>query len=200
MRLADLVPADYNPRDITDDALAGLGSVIDRYGLVQPVVWNKRSGNIVGGHQRMKVLLKQGVEEATVAVVDLNDKDEKALNIALNNPHISGDFTDGLQALLRSINDEDARLLTDLHLDKLLDEVPDDTDWGKMLGADGGGEQPLVMQRAFVLSMAQCEALDNAMAIATANGLDQDPDNQNKNGNALHAIVCGFLLWAEPSQ
>ena len=199
MKLSDLVPADYNPRDIKPDALEGLGAVITRFGLVQPVVWNKRSGNIVGGHQRMKVLMQEGVEEATVAIVDLNDTDEKALNIALNNPHIAGDFTDGLQSLLRSIKDEDASLLTDLHLDKLLDEVPDDTDWAGMLGADGGGEQPLVMQRAFVLSMSQCEDLDAAIAIATEQGLDMDPDNANKNGNALHAICCGFLLWAKQS-
>lgn len=93
-KLNELNPASYNPRIISSSAKAGLNKSIEKYGLVQAIVWNKRTGNIVGGHQRYKVLLDQGETEADVVVVDLNDTDEVALNIALNNPEIQGDFTE----------------------------------------------------------------------------------------------------------
>ena len=82
-RLADLVPAPYNPRAISDDALAGLGESIGRFGLVQPVIVNARTGRVVGGHQRLKVLQARGVEETDVVVVDLPEAEEKALNSLL---------------------------------------------------------------------------------------------------------------------
>lgn len=46
--IADLIPADYNPRTISDAALKGLAASIERFGLVEPVVWNKRTGIIIG--------------------------------------------------------------------------------------------------------------------------------------------------------
>ena len=83
-RVADLVPAPYNPRAISDGALAGLGESIGRFGLVQPIIVNARTGHVVGGHQRLKVLEAQGVEATDVVVVDLPEAEEKALNLALN--------------------------------------------------------------------------------------------------------------------
>lgn len=93
MKLDDLKPAEYNPRIISDEAFQGLGHSIDRFGMLSYIVWNKRSGNIVGGHQRCKHLLEIGEEEADVVVVDLDDNEEVALNITLNNRSIRGDFT-----------------------------------------------------------------------------------------------------------
>ena len=48
------------------------------------MVWNKRSGTLVSGHQSLKVLIEQGVIEVEVSVVDLPLEKEKALNLALN--------------------------------------------------------------------------------------------------------------------
>ncbi|MFT5303833.1 MAG: ParB-like chromosome segregation protein Spo0J, partial [Mariniblastus sp.] len=83
-RVSDLIPADYNPRDISETALQGLRNSVERFGLVEPIVWNKRTGKVVGGHQRLKVLQQMGELETQVAVVDLNETEEKALNVALN--------------------------------------------------------------------------------------------------------------------
>ena len=48
-------------------------------------MWNEVTGNIVGGHQRYKVLLAEGVTEVDCVVVHIeNPQEEKALNIALN--------------------------------------------------------------------------------------------------------------------
>jgi hypothetical protein len=82
--LADLRPADYNPNDMTDAQLRSLAASMDEFGYVEPVVWNRRTGNIVGGHQRVRVLSAQGVEHVDVVVVDLDDAEERTLNIALN--------------------------------------------------------------------------------------------------------------------
>ena len=57
---------------------------------VEPVIWNCRTGNVVGGHQRLKVLVDMGQAEIDCVVVDLDLRREKALNIALNK--IQGDW------------------------------------------------------------------------------------------------------------
>ena len=88
--LAELQAAPYNPRTISDEMLKSLGDSITRFGLVEPIVWNRRTGNVVGGHQRLKVLEAQGVGETDVVVVDLAPEEERTLNLALNK--ITGDW------------------------------------------------------------------------------------------------------------
>lgn len=80
-------PAAYNPRkDLKpgDPAYDKLAKVIETFDLVEPLVWNKRTGNLVGGHQRFKILVARGDKKIPVSVVDLDDTQEKALNLALN--------------------------------------------------------------------------------------------------------------------
>ena len=67
-------PAPYNPRkDLKpgDPEYEKLKRSIDTFGCVEPLVWNQRSGNLVGGHQRFKILLARGDQETQVSVVDL---------------------------------------------------------------------------------------------------------------------------------
>lgn len=137
-KLSDLKPAAYNPRVITKRALAGLTASLDRFGNVQPIVWNKRSGNVVGGHQRLKVLQAQGIDEVEVVVVDLDEIDERALNISLNHAGISGEFNHEVDAIIAALQTElpdgifDSLNLDDFHIpgepiDGLTDpdDVPD---------------------------------------------------------------------------
>jgi DNA modification methylase len=82
-----LNPAAYNPRlDLKpgDAEYGKLKRSLDEFGLVEPIVWNRRTGHIVGGHQRFKLLLARGDKNADVSVVDLSLEREKALNLALN--------------------------------------------------------------------------------------------------------------------
>ncbi len=91
--IQEINPAPYNPRkDLKpgNPEYERLKRSIDTFGCVEPLVWNERSGNLVGGHQRFKVLLARGDTEVDVSVVDLPVEKEKALNIALNK--ISGDW------------------------------------------------------------------------------------------------------------
>jgi len=87
--------AGYNPRVISKDAEKRLKKMIARHGLVQPLVWNKRTGNLVGGHQRLNqidALEKSNSYSLLVAVIDVTLKEEKVLNVQLNNPSMMGDW------------------------------------------------------------------------------------------------------------
>jgi DNA modification methylase len=123
MDVSDLKPAPYNPRRIDPAAMQGLTKSLERFGDVQPIVWNKRSGLVVGGHQRLKILKAKKVNKTTVVVVDLDEKDERALNVALNSAKLSGEFSDKLQALLEAIRHEDEQLFAELRFGELLQSV-----------------------------------------------------------------------------
>ncbi|MCD7810556.1 MAG: ParB N-terminal domain-containing protein [Ruminococcus sp.] len=87
LKAAELIPADYNPRrDLQpeDDEYIKLKRSIDEFGYVEPIIWNEGTGNVVGGHQRLKVLIEQGKEEIECVVVDVDENDEKILNVLLN--------------------------------------------------------------------------------------------------------------------
>ena len=107
--------AAYNPRkDLKpgDPDYEKLRRSIESFGYVDPIIWNERTGNVVGGHQRLKVLLEQGKNEIEVSVVNLSEAEEKTLNIALNK--ISGDWdNEKLEAILEE-------LAADAEIDELL--------------------------------------------------------------------------------
>jgi DNA modification methylase len=90
---------------------------------VQPIVWNSRTNRVVGGHQRFDALKSLGKTEAQVVVVDLPEAEEKALNLTLNNPAITGEFTDDLQAILAELSQLPELELEELRLDALLDST-----------------------------------------------------------------------------
>lgn len=82
-----LNPAVYNPRkDLKpgDKEYEKLKRSIEEFGYVEPVIWNQKTGNVVGGHQRLKVLLDLGQTEIDCVVVDLDLQREKALNVKVN--------------------------------------------------------------------------------------------------------------------
>jgi len=123
MKLDDLKPAEYNPRKIRDEAFDALGKSIDRFGMLIPIVWNKKSGNIVGGHQRFKHLVEMGDKETDVVVVDLDNNDEVALNIALNSHEIRGDFTSQVVDLLKRVEVNVGAAFNELGLHDLFEDV-----------------------------------------------------------------------------
>ncbi|MEG2679194.1 MAG: ParB N-terminal domain-containing protein, partial [Oscillospiraceae bacterium] len=86
-RLDQMQPADYNPRKHLEPGDAEWGKLeasIDTFGMVEPILWNEQTGNIVGGHQRYSVLQAKGVEETDVVVLNIDPEEEKILNVALN--------------------------------------------------------------------------------------------------------------------
>lgn len=106
---ARLNPAAYNPRkDLKpgDKEYEKLKRSIAEFGYVEPVIWNRQTGNVVGGHQRLKVLMDLGHTEIDCVVVDLDLQREKALNIALNK--IQGDWDESKLASLMADFDAEA--------------------------------------------------------------------------------------------
>lgn len=124
VKVSDLRPAEYNPRqDLKpgDCEYEKIARSIDEFGYVEPIVWNETTGNIVGGHQRLKILIERGETEVEVSVVRLNEHDEKVLNVALNK--ITGRWDTGkLTDLLKELQAEGAMEVTgfeDWELDAL---------------------------------------------------------------------------------
>ncbi|MFC9712278.1 hypothetical protein ACFTRD_29580 [Paenibacillus sp. NPDC056933] len=78
---------------------------------MEPIVWNERTGNIVGGHQRYKIMVNElGHTELRVSVVDLDNPQERLLNIALNK--VSGRWDDeALGRLLGELRADGADLV-----------------------------------------------------------------------------------------
>lgn len=87
LKATELKAANYNPRkDLQpeDEDYQKLRRSIEEFGYVEPIIWNEKTGTVVGGHQRLKVLIEQGVQEVECVVVNLEEKDEKILNVLLN--------------------------------------------------------------------------------------------------------------------
>ena len=109
MNISKLNPAEYNPRKNLqpgDAEYEKLKRSMEQFGYVEPVVWNKTPGRVIGGHQRLKVLVDLGLKEVDCVVVEMDEEQEKALNIALNK--INGEWdTDKLAMLISDLQGSD---------------------------------------------------------------------------------------------
>ena len=108
IKITDIVPAEYNPRIMSEEEFIKLGNSIGEFGLVDPIIINLKNNKIIGGHQRYDVLLNQYMDNKlneNLCLIELGDigwcfpnedlkikseEHEKALNLALNK--ISGDW------------------------------------------------------------------------------------------------------------
>lgn len=200
-KVADLIPAEYNPRkDLKpgDPEYEKLKRSIEQFGYVEPVIWNKTSGRVVGGHQRLKVLLDMGVTEVECVIVELNDNKEKALNVALNK--ISGEWDKDKLALLISdlqgadfdvtLTGFDPAELDDLFKASTQDKVHDDD-----FDVDAELKEPIVTKLGDVWQLGphrlvcgdstRTETYDLLMAGKKANLVVTDPPyNVNYEGSA----------------
>lgn len=122
-KVEDLKPASYNPRKQLkpgDREFEKLKNSILEFGYVEPVIFNKRTGLIVGGHQRLEVMKHLGYTEVDCVIIDIDEKKEKALNIALNK--ISGEWDTALLTdLLKELDGDGLASLTGFDLNELDD-------------------------------------------------------------------------------
>ena len=114
-----------NARVIRADALEGLAVSAETFGDLGGIVFNERSGHLVAGHQRMKVIRASGAtewirtsktegyiahaktkERFHVRIVDWDDTTERMANLVANNPAIQGEFTGDAVKQLRELEDE----------------------------------------------------------------------------------------------
>lgn len=125
-KIRDMDRAAYNPRIELipgDTEYENLRRSITTYGMLIPVIWNKRTNRVVGGHQRLTILENEGEAEVDVSVVDLDETQEKQLNIALNK--IEGGWDDEKLAELLMELGEDATLtgFTQQEIDSLTNDI-----------------------------------------------------------------------------
>lgn len=220
-RTAELLPADYNPRkDLKpgDAEYEKLKRSIEQFGYVEPVIWNKTTGRVVGGHQRLKVLIDMGMTEVDCVVVELTEEKEKALNIALNK--ISGDWDkDKLALLIADLQgaDFDVSLtgfepaeIDDLFKDTIKDGVKDDdfdvgAELAKPTFSKAGDLWTLGRHRLICGDSTKAETFDLLMGGTKANLVITDPPyNVNyegsagkiKNDNMADDAFYNFLLAA----
>lgn len=218
---ADLLPADYNPRkDLKpgDAEYEKLKRSIEQFGYVEPVIWNKTTGRVVGGHQRLKVLMDMGMTEVDCVVVEMDEGKEKALNIALNK--ISGDWDkDKLALLIADLQgaDFDVSLtgfepaeIDDLFKDTLKDGIKDDdfdvgAELEKPTMSKSGDIWILGRHRLICGDSTKAETYDLLMGSTKANLVITDPPyNVNyegsagkiKNDNMADDAFYNFLLDA----
>lgn len=97
--------APYNPRNIEPHARKKLKKKLQEVGLVETLVWNSKSGYVVSGHQRLSLLdeLEKSEDyELEVAVVNVEPRIEKELNVFLNNESVQGYWdSDKLEDLIK---------------------------------------------------------------------------------------------------
>lgn len=120
-KLADLKPADWNPREIDAQNLRGLSDSLKEFGDLSGIVVNS-DGTLISGHQRVRALTEEfgeslaiidghialpDGERIRVREVDWDPIKAKAACIAANNQGLQGRFTFGVFGLIEEI--EDAR-------------------------------------------------------------------------------------------
>lgn len=120
LKRSEITLAEYNPRTISKEGRAALKRSIKTFGVVGGIIWNKRTGVLVGGHQKISVLdelnkynpeTKENDYILRVEVIDVDEKTEKELNITLNNPNVGGDWDyDKLRELVPDIDYKTAGL------------------------------------------------------------------------------------------
>ena len=112
--IKNINPNKENPRQIDPDRFNKLNNSLSEFGLIEPIIINTKSNEIIGGHQRYNILLDeytQNGKNKELFILNLGDiswvfsetdlkiksKDyENALNIALNNDKAMGVYDESL--------------------------------------------------------------------------------------------------------
>lgn len=196
MNLSSLKGADYNPRNDLQPRDAQFQKIkrsIQEFGCVEPIIWNKRTSNVVGGHQRLKVLRSLGETQADVVVIDCSLRDEKILNLTLNRTKGRWD-NEKLAALMQELHQAGQVELTGFDEWELQGLFEDYTQLDDILAydqpEDGGGDgeepkEPDTFEISFQIPREYAEELQLFMDTA-----DQ-PQKQ------LAAAVINFVKMGE---
>jgi len=139
-KVNELVSPEYNPRTIDEESKKGLKKSLETFGYVDLLIVNERNNHVVGGNQRLSVLKELGYKELDCVVVDLDDHEERKLNVVLNSQYISGRYDmEKLSVIIEEIkNDVD---FIDLRLD-IFDVEVDDLKEPENLTSDSDSKPP----------------------------------------------------------
>jgi hypothetical protein len=123
VRVKDIKTASWNPRRASRKGLNMLSKSFEEFGNLQPIVINKRTNTLLGGHQRLKVLRRKNIKETEAWIVDQSAEDEKTIAIALNN-HVADFDSKGLGSMLADLqkmqDDLDCTLFEEDEIDRIV--------------------------------------------------------------------------------
>jgi hypothetical protein len=93
-----------NARRHSERNLDAIKRSLERFGQVEPLIVQKRGRRVVGGNGRMQAMRDLGWTEADCVVLDIDDKQAKALGLALNRTAelAEWDFSQ-LEALIKDV-------------------------------------------------------------------------------------------------
>ena len=187
VKIAELNPAEYNPRRMTNKQYEDLKNSLEKFGLVDPIIINS-DNTVVGGHQRLRIMRELGAELVPVVRVNLSKEDEKELNIRLNKN--SGEFDLDILANNFEIDELKDWGFKDIELGLNIDKL-DDT-----FTLDDGDKKPF-QQITFTLADKQAELIRNKIKEIKETeeyNYIETFGNENSNGNALYLLIS---QWAE---
>ena len=123
--VSKLKPSNYNPRTISEKDLKALVKNMNKYGTLEILVANQRTGNIISGHQRLKAAILLGMKKLPVIWIDVSKRDEKMINLAMNK--ISGEWDapmlkDILEEIDNGEGDMDMTGFDDVEIEMLMTE------------------------------------------------------------------------------
>ena len=79
-----LNPSAYNPRKIGARQMKMLRRSLVKFGFVDPVQVRRQGDSIIGGHQRVRAAILEGLKTIPVIRLELSDEEAKLLNLTLN--------------------------------------------------------------------------------------------------------------------
>ena len=193
--------AGYNPRKLSDESRKTLKRGIKKFGLVGGIVVNKRTGlTVVSGHQRLSVMdelqkFPDNDYRIRVDVIDVDEKQEKELNILMNNPNAQGSWDyDALARLVPDIDYKDAGL-TDADLNMIgCDFLLQTEEENSLAGALEEMMQPVTEQKEAEKAAKQ---LERAEKVAHMKDVKQQVKEQAQEtaANMDAYLMLSFDTW-----
>lgn len=193
--------ADYNPRKLSEESRKTLKRGIKKFGLVGGIVVNKRTGlTVVSGHQRLSVMdelqkFPENDYKIRVDVIDVDEKQEKELNILMNNPNAQGSWDyDALARLVPDIDYKDAGL-TDADLNMIgCDFLLQTEEENSLAGALEEMMQPVTEQKEAEKAARQ---LERAEKVAHMKDVKQQVKEQAQEtaANMDAYLMLSFDTW-----
>lgn len=186
-KITDLIPAEYNPRYLTEEAFTHLSASLKRFGAVDPAIINihpDRKNIIIGGHQRIKVARKLGWETFPCVEIKLDKEKERELNIRLNKNTGVFDFD-----MLADHFEVDELVEWGFTEEELFSY--DENQFGEEFDLPDGEKEPF-QQMTFTLADEQADFIRERIAEIKKTDEYKYAEtfgNENSNGNALY-LLC----------
>lgn len=166
MDAKEMVAHPQNFRRHPQSQVTQIRKSLDKFGWLQNVIWNRRSGYILNGHARIELAAKAG-QKVPVRVVDVNPLVEKQILLALDKTGEGATFDEEtLVSLINQVVEEVDELpigWTATELEKLItsvegnedEEEPEEEDELPTLSEDAPVNVPLASIRMVQLFLTQ---------------------------------------------